>query len=107
MMGWKTEIQQRIREIDEQRFVVTEGNKKMINEFADRSITPEEQAGMRMNSYAQDALPPKLTDAALIQTIETFAEELPIPPVTCTTYSEILLYRHLPELLKRLKEYQK
>jgi len=59
---------------------------------------------MRINSYAQDDLPPKLTDEALINTAKYFMSQCSRPKFPCTTYDESLIHKILPELIKRLEE---
>lgn len=75
-----------------------------ITEFEDRSITPEMRADMRMNSYAQDKLPPKLTNEALINEAKYYKSHCRKPNRSTTTYDEALIHVILPELIKRLEE---
>lgn len=83
-----------------------EPKKVHVSELEDRSVTPDMRAKMRMNSYAQDDLPPKLTDEALIQTAEYYLSQCSRPIFPCSTYNDALIHKILPELLIRFKETQ-
>lgn len=82
------------------------GDKQIhISELEDRSVTPELKSKMRMNSWAQDDLPPKLNDEALVKTARSFMSQCLVPSkFPCSTYEEALIHRILPELVKRLEE---
>jgi hypothetical protein len=84
---------------------ITYGNKEVhISELKDRSVTIEMKKEMRMNSYAQDDLPPKLTTEALIDTTKHYLSHCSKPRFPCVTYDEGLIHKLLPELIKRLEE---
>ncbi|QQO41123.1 hypothetical protein 015DV002_169 [Bacillus phage 015DV002] len=77
---------------------------KHVTEFEDRSITPKMREKMRMNSYAQDKLPQKLTNEALINEAKQYKSHCGKPSRPTTTYDEALIHVILPELIKRLEE---
>ena len=87
---------------------ITIGDKQVhVSKLKDRSVTPEQYKEMRMNSYAQDDLPGKLTDAALIEKAKYFLKNCtPQRSFPCTTYDESVIHKILPELIKRLEEKQ-
>ena len=87
---------------------ITIGDKQVhVSELEDRSVTPEMHSKMRMNSYAQEDMPPKLTDETLIEKAKYYLtqchQRVNYP---CSTYDEALLHKILPELIKRLEEKQ-
>jgi hypothetical protein len=59
---------------------------------------------MRMNSYANDDLPPKLNNAALIEKAKQYLGECAQTRIPCSTYDEALIHNIVPELIKRLEE---
>jgi hypothetical protein len=75
-----------------------------VSELADRSVTNEMKKEMRMNSYAQDDLPPKLTTEALIDTAKHYLSHCSKPRFPCVTYEEGLIHKLVPEIIKRLEE---
>ncbi|NRG43266.1 hypothetical protein HRF87_00635 [Bacillus sp. CRN 9] len=105
-MGFKLpdSFYEKKREIHEKKYIVFKGENIHVSDFEDRSITVEMKKQMRMNSYAQDDLPPKLDNNALIETAEYYITNCPRPTFPCTTYDEALIHKILPELIKRLKE---
>ena len=92
------------KEIFNKKYIDFNGKEVHVSEFEDRTITIEMKEKMRMNSYAQDDLPPKLTNEALIETAEYYLSNCVQAKFPCTTYDESLVHRILPELIKRLKE---
>ena len=84
---------------------ITIGNKEIhVSELEDRSVTSEMKAKMRMNSYAQEDFPPKLTDEALVETAKYYISQCQAPRFPCATYDESLIHKILPEMIKRLEE---
>lgn len=75
-----------------------------ITDFQDKTINIEMKENMRMNSYAWDDLPPKLTDEALIEMAKQFQSQCSTPRFPCSTYNDALIHKIVPELLKRLVE---
>jgi hypothetical protein len=59
---------------------------------------------MKMNSYANDDLPPKLNNAALIEKAKQYLGECTQTRIPCSTYDEALIHNIAPELIKRLEE---
>jgi hypothetical protein len=105
-MGFKLpdsfyEKQQRIYNM---KYITYEDKEIHVSKLEDRSVTSEMKKEMRMNSYAQDDLPPKLTDAALIETAKYYMSNCTRPNFPCSTYDEALIHKILPELIKRLEE---
>lgn len=92
------------REIHDKKYIDFNGKQVHVTELQDRSITSKMKEQMRMNSYAQDDLPPKLTNEALIETVEYYLTNTVQPNFPCSTYDEAIVHRLVPELLKRLKE---
>jgi hypothetical protein len=90
--------------INNLKYILHEDKEIHVSEFEDRSITPQEHSLMRMNSYAQDDLPPKLNNAALIKTARSYLSNCTRPTFPCTTYDEALIHKILPELIERLEE---
>ena len=90
--------------IYDKKYINFNGRQIHVTEFKDRSITPEMKEQMRMNSYAQDDLPPKLTNKELIETVEYYLMHTVQPNFPCVTYDEAIIHRLVPELIKRLKE---
>lgn len=106
-MGFKLpeSFYEKQKELFDKKYI-TLGEKKIhITELEDRSVTSEMQQEMRMNSYAQDDLPPKLTDEALIETARHYQSQCHQPVFPCATYDEALIHKIVPELIKRLEEY--
>lgn len=81
-----------------------DGTSTHVSELADRSVDIEMLERMRMNSYVQDKLPPKLTTEALIARAEIFKTNCGFRNKKTTTYEESLVHVLVPELLVRLKE---
>lgn len=105
-MGFKLpeSFKQRQKEIYDLKYI-TVGDKEIhVSELEDKSVTTEMKSQMRMNSYAQDDLPPKLTDDALLNTINHYMNNCSQPNYPCSTYDEALIHRLLPELVKRFKD---
>lgn len=92
------------REIYDKKYIKFNEEEIHITDFEDRSITPEMQDQMWMNSYARDDLPPKLTDEALIKTVEYYLTNTAQRNFPCITYEETIIHRLVPELIQRLKE---
>jgi hypothetical protein len=95
---------ERQKEIYELKYITYQGRKIHVSELEDRSVTPEMRSEMRMNSYAQDDLPPKLNDAALIKKAKQYLGECNRTRIPCSTYDEALIHNIVPELIKRLEE---
>lgn len=93
------------REIYEKKYILLDSGEQIhVSSLEDKSVTPEIKATMRMNSYAQDDLPPKLTNEALIETAKQYQSNCSRAKYPCSTYDEALIHILLPELLKRLEE---
>jgi hypothetical protein len=105
-MGFKLpqEFYEKQQEIFNLKYIDIEGEKIHVSDLEDRSVTPKQKKQMRMNSYAQDDLPPKLNNAALLEMAELFLSHISKPRFPCTTYDEALIHKIVPELIKRLKE---
>lgn len=96
---------QKFKKDDYNNKFITIGDKRMhVSELEDRSVTPERYRDMRMNSYAQDDLPPKLTDETLIKKAKYHLSQCRESAYPCTTYDEALIHKIVPELIKRLEE---
>ena len=99
------EYLKRKQEEYELKYITFKGKEIHITELEDKSVTSEMKKEMRMNSYAQDDLPPKLTDEALIDTTKYFMSQCSRPrKFPCTTYDESVIHMILPEMIKRLEE---
>jgi hypothetical protein len=92
------------KEIYNKKYITYKNNEFHVSDFTDRTITIEMKKEMRMNSYAQDDLPPKLTTEALIDTSKYYLSHCTKPRFPCVTYDEGLIHKLLPELIKRLEE---
>ena len=91
------------KEIDGRKYVLYDGEEIHITEFEDKTVSSEMRTDMRMNSYAQDELPPKLTDEALINETKSYLKQCGRSQYPCVTYEEALIHTILPELLKRFE----
>lgn len=92
----------------EKKYILLDSGEKIhVSSLEDRSVTPEMKATMRMNSYAQDDLPPKLTNETLIETAKFYLANCSRAKYPCSTYDEAVIHILLPELLKRLEEHTK
>ncbi|MBM7598246.1 hypothetical protein JOC34_000603 [Virgibacillus halotolerans] len=96
----------RQKEIHDRKYINYKGDKIHVSEFRDKSITSEMKSSMRMNSYAQSDLPPKLTDTALIETVEYYLTQCSRPRTPSVTYDDAIVHNLVPELINRLKEYK-
>lgn len=105
-MGFKLpeKYKQMQQEINDKKYILFDDKEVHVTELEDRSVTTEMKQRMRMNSYAQDDLPPKLTNAALIETAKYYMSQISRPRFPCVTYDEGLVHKILPELVKRLEE---
>ncbi|MBD1379078.1 hypothetical protein [Metabacillus arenae] len=105
-MGFKLpeKYRQKQQEIYDLKYVIFGEKEIHISELEDKTVTPEMQSQMRMNSYAQEDLPPKLTDEALLKMTKRFLGQCSQPRFPCTTYNEALIHTIVPELVKRLEE---
>ena len=74
------------REIDELRYVEYGDKQIPVSDFENQTVSKDMLSKMRMNSYARDALPPKLTDQALVETVEYYLTQIGSPRFPCTTY---------------------
>jgi hypothetical protein len=92
------------KEIYDKKYITYQGKEIHVSELKDKSVTYEMKQQMRMNSYAQDDLPPKLTDEALIDQAIHFINNCSRPNFPCTTYEESLIHKILPEIIKRFEE---
>ena len=86
------------------RYIDYEGEKVHVSELEDKSVTIKMKQNMRMNSYAQDKLPPKLDTEALLYTAKYYLEQCSRRNYPCSTYDEAIVHILLPELIKRLEE---
>lgn len=105
-MGFKLpdSFYEKQKEEYELKYIDFNGEKVHVSELENRSITSEMKSQMRMNSYAQDDLPPKLTDAALIDTVKYYVSQCSTPRYPCVTYDEAIIHNLVPELIKRVEE---
>jgi hypothetical protein len=92
------------KEIYDKKYIYFDDGEIHVSKLKDRSVTIEMKKEMRMNSYAQDDLPPKLTTEALIDTTKHYLSHCSKPRFPCVTYDEGLIHKLLPELIKRLEE---
>jgi hypothetical protein len=92
------------KEIYNKKYITYNTQEIHVSELSDRSVTTEMKKEMRMNSYAQDDLPSKLTTEALIDTSKYYLSHCTKPRFPCVTYDEGLIHKLLPELIKRLEE---
>lgn len=76
-----------------------------IQALADRgNVTLAEWRDLRMNSYEQELLIPKLTDEALIYTVDHMAKNCQIDQRRpFTTYDNAMIGLIVPELIRRLE----
>ena len=96
---------ERQKEIYNLKYINYNGKEIHITELEDKSVTSEMKKEMRMNSYAQDDLYPKLTDEALIDTAKYFMSQCSRPrKFPCTTYDESVIHMILPEMIKRMED---
>ncbi|AZV43607.1 hypothetical protein BAOM_2998 [Peribacillus asahii] len=105
-MGFKlpASFYEKQKELYEKKYISIGEKEIHVSELEDRSVTPEMRATMRMNSYAQDDLPPKLTDETLINTVKHYLSHCSKPSFPCSTYDEAIIHKYVPELIKRLGE---
>lgn len=92
------------KEIYDRKYITYKNEKIHVTELEDRSVTMEMKNEMRMNPYAQDAMPRKLTSGALVETTKYYLSHCSQPKYPCSTYDESLVHKLLPELLKRFNE---
>lgn len=92
------------KEIHNKKYIDYEGKEIHVSELDERSVTLEMKNKMRMNSYAQDDLFPKLTDAALTETAKHYLNNCSQPRFPCATYDEAIIHKIVPELIKRLED---
>lgn len=105
-MGFKLPewFQEHQKEIYDKKYIQYDDKEIHVSELDNRSVTWEMKQQMSMNSYAQDDMPQKLTNEALIEVAEMYLSNCSKPRFPCTTYDEALIHKILPELLVRLKE---
>lgn len=103
-MTFPDSFHEKQKELHDLKYVSFNRERIHVSELEGKSITPSMRREMRMNSYAQDDLPPKLTDEALIEMAEYHLSQCSKPSFPCTTYEESLVHKILPELIERLKE---
>ncbi len=108
-MGFKLpdEWIEKQKETYDLKYITYQDKKIHVSELEDRSVTPEMRSQMRMNSYAQDDLPPKLTNEALLLKARQYLNECTRTRIPCSTYDEALIHNITPELIKRLEELEK
>ncbi|MEI2465118.1 hypothetical protein [Niallia taxi] len=94
------------QEIYNLKYITYQGKKIHVSELEDRSVTLEMRSQMRMNSYAQEDLPPKLNNEALIEKAKQYLGECNKKRIPCSTYDEALIHNITPELIKRLEEFE-
>jgi hypothetical protein len=92
------------KEVFNKKYITYNNQEIHVSELPYRSVTSEMKKDMRMNSYAQDDLPPKLTTEALIDTATYYLSHCTKPRFPCVTYDEGLINTLVPELIKRLEE---
>lgn len=85
------------------KYIIIGDTEIHVSHLKDRSVNVEKKQKMRMNSYAQDDLYPKLDNEALIYTARHFIANCSTPRFPCATYDESLIHMILPELIKRLE----
>jgi hypothetical protein len=99
------EERERIFELMYVTYPTSRGEEEIhVSEFSDKSISSILLKDMRMNSYARDAIYPKLSDKALIEEAKYFLTQCKTPKFPCATYDEALIHKIVPELIKRLEE---
>jgi hypothetical protein len=106
-MGFKLpdEHYERQRELHELKYINFKGKQIHVSKLQDKSVTTEMKDQMKMNSYAQDDLPPKLTNEALIETVKHYKDNCSRPlHFPCSTYDESIIHVLVPEMVKRLEE---
>ena len=101
------EYYKRQQEIYKKQYVTLEdGTEKHVTEFKDRSVTYEEDQKLRMNSYARDKFAAKLDNDALIKMTMLYLSNCQQSRYPATTYDEAVIHVLVPELIKRLEEYE-
>lgn len=88
----------------EKQYVIYQDEKIHIDEFEDKSITPQHLSDMRMNSYAREKLYPKLSTDALINTSKSYLSQCSRGRYPAITYDDALIHLIVPELLNRIEE---
>ncbi|MCP1159319.1 hypothetical protein [Bacillus infantis] len=94
------------KEIHNLKYISVGEKEVHVSELEDRSVTSELLKEMKMNSYAQDDLPPKLTNEALLNKTKYYLTHCRQPSLPCTTYDEAIIHKLVPELIKRLEDYE-
>ena len=89
------------------QFVIYKEKEIHVSEFEDKSITPQQLSEMKMNSYAQEKLHPKLNTDALINTTRSYLSQCSRSRYPASTYDEALVHLIVPELIKRIEELSK
>lgn len=74
-----------------------------ITDIPDETITPNMLKNMHMTINARSAMPPKMTDDALIETAEQYLKQC-TPTDHAATYDQAIIHSIVPEMIKRLKE---
>lgn len=74
-----------------------------ITDIPNGSITPSMLKDMHMTVNARSAMPPKMTDDALIETAERYLKQC-TPSEHAATYDQAIIHSIVPEMIKRLKE---
>ena len=95
----------RKEEIYNLKYISMDNQEIHVSQLKDKSVTPEMHSKMRMNSYAQEDLPPKLTDETLIEKTKYYLSQCSRKNIPCSTYDEAVIHNLMPEFIKRLEEY--
>ncbi|WJV20780.1 hypothetical protein QU593_10220 [Rossellomorea marisflavi] len=94
-----------VQATEELKYIDYDGKRIHVSDLKDRSVTTHMKNKMRMNSYAQSDMPPKLTDKALIETVTHYRKNCETTSSTpYVTYNDNLIHVLVPELVKRMNE---
>ncbi|MEW5569700.1 hypothetical protein [Rossellomorea marisflavi] len=97
-----------VQATEELKYIDYDGKRIHVSDLNERSVTTYMKNKMRMNSYAQADMPPKLTDEALIETVTHYRKNCETTSSTpYVTYNDNLIHILVPELVKRLGELSK
>lgn len=88
-----------------ERFTFVDGKEIHPSELPDRSVTPEQHDVLRMNSYASEALIPKLDTRVLTEKAMYYKSQCGREKYPNSTYNEAIIHSITPELVKRLQMY--
>lgn len=84
-------------------FLEYRGRNIPVETLEDQSVDPSMLGELHMDLVSRAQLPPKLTNEALIETAEHYANQCSADGVA-VTYDQMLVQHILPELVERLKE---